>query len=598
MGKSNDQKMNIVIVGHVDHGKSTVIGRLLADTNSLPDGKLEQVRAMCEANARPFEYAFLLDALKDEQAQGITIDSARCFFNSKKRQYIIIDAPGHIEFLKNMISGAARAEAALLVIDANEGVQENSKRHGYLLSMLGIRQIAVCVNKMDLVDYNQTVFKKIEKEYREFLKQIGVKPKAFIPIAAREGDNITKPSKALSWFKGDSILSQLDAFDQSPSLEAKPFRMPVQAIYKFTDSGDDRRIVSGRVESGSVEVGDPVIFLPSNKRSTVKSIEGFNEPKKKKVAAGASVGFTLKEQIYINRGDVMCKLDEVNPEVSPLFRAEIFWMGKKPMVMDREYKLKLGTAKIPVRIKKIEKVLDASVLRNEKKKQIERHDVAQCVFECDYPLAFDLTHAIEATGRFVIVDQYDIAGGGTISACVEDDQAEVRGQVQKREMKWDFSIVGPGKRAESYGHRPKMILLTGIVGVDKKTIAKEAEKALFEQGCKTYFLGIGNLLRGLDSDLERNRKARIEHVRRLGEVSHILLDAGLIVFATASHLNDEELRLLQEVLSRDSIFIVNVGRNEFRDGIVDLNLNEKDSAAKNSKKVLELLKTGNVFSPS
>ena len=212
LAEQKQEKMNIVIVGHVDHGKSTVIGRLLADTGSLPQGKLESVKRDCERNAKPFEYAFLLDALKDEQSQGITIDTARCFFKSSLREYIIIDAPGHIEFLKNMISGAARAEAALLVIDAKEGIRENSKRHGYLLSMLGIRQVTVCVNKMDLVGYSEQVFRDIETTYRAFLKQVGLEPRAFIPIAAREGENMTQPSSKLSWYKGPSVLGMLDTF--------------------------------------------------------------------------------------------------------------------------------------------------------------------------------------------------------------------------------------------------------------------------------------------------------------------------------------------------------------------------------------------------
>ena len=203
--------MNIVIVGHVDHGKSTVIGRLLADTDSLPQGKLEQVREMCRRNSKPFEYAFLLDALKDERSQGITIDAARCFFKTAKRDYLIIDAPGHIEFLKNMITGASRAEAALLVIDANEGVRENSRRHGYMLKMLGIKQVAVLVNKMDLAGYSEEVFKSIEAEYRIFLEEIGIQAKSFIPVSAMQGDNIASQSSNMTWYTGRTVLEELDA---------------------------------------------------------------------------------------------------------------------------------------------------------------------------------------------------------------------------------------------------------------------------------------------------------------------------------------------------------------------------------------------------
>ena len=592
------EKMNIVIVGHVDHGKSTVIGRLLHDTGSLPQGKLEQVKAECARNAKPFEFAFLLDALKDEQAQGITIDAARCFFKSSRREYIIIDAPGHIEFLKNMVTGAARAEAALLVIDAKEGIQENSRRHGYLLSMLGIRQVAVLVNKMDLVNYDKKVFQEIEKDYRVFLKQVGLEPRAFIPISAMNGENIAEVSRNFSWYKGTTVLDMLDSFDKAKKLEDRPFRMPVQGIYKFTEAGDDRRIVAGRVESGTISVGDKVIFLPSHKRSEIKSIEIFNVPPVKSIVAGHSTGFTLSEQIYINRGDIMCRLDEIHPLVSTLIKVKLFWMGREPMIMDKEYKLKIATGKVAVYLKEIKKVIDASDLKRADKDRIERHDVAECVLECSMPVVFDVAADIEATGRFVIVDQYDIAGGGIVTEMVKDDQADVREQVIKREEKWDFSIVDPLERRSRYGHAPRLILLTGKVGVDKKTIAKNIEKLLFESGCKTYFLGIGNLLRGLDADLEKHRQARKEHVRRMGEVAHLLMDAGLVVLATASNLDDEELRLLQEVTSREQISIVNVGTNQFREGSVDLDLKENEKPEKSAEKVIALLRKAGVLSSS
>jgi len=270
------EQMNIVIVGHVDHGKSTVIGRLLADTGSLPEGKLESVKEFCRKNARPFEYAFLLDALKDEQAQGITIDTARCFFKTNKRDYIIIDAPGHVEFLKNMVTGASRAEAALLVIDAKEGIKENSKRHGHIVSMLGIKQVVVLVNKMDLVGFDREVYEAIVSEFGEFLQKVNIRPINYIPISAFNGDNIAQRSRNTLWYDGPTVLEQLDGFVNKKENRQLPFRMPVQDIYKFTEEGDDRRIVAGTIISGSISVGDEVVFLPSNKKSVIKSIEGFN----------------------------------------------------------------------------------------------------------------------------------------------------------------------------------------------------------------------------------------------------------------------------------------------------------------------------------
>lgn len=587
------EKMNIVIVGHVDHGKSTVIGRLLADTKSLPEGKLEAIKERCKRESKIFEYAFLLDALHDEQDQGITIDSARCFFKTKKRDYIIIDAPGHIEFLKNMISGAARAEAALLVIDAKEGIQENSKRHGYMLSMLGIKQVVVLVNKMDLVDYDENRFNEIKKDYTEFLKKINVKPKEFIPISALEGENIAADSSRLRWYKGNNVLSALDSFEKSPLLEKKPFRMPVQGVYKFTDEGDSRRIVAGRVESGNICVGDKVMFLPSNKSSKIKSIETFNSGNKKNAIAGESVGFTLDEQIYVNRGDIMCKQNEKLPFTSSLISASIFWMSKEPMTAEKEYHLKIGTSKIAVRLKKINKILDASDLSNSDKKNIERHDVAECMLECLNPIAFDISSDIESTGRFVIVDNYKISGGGIITEYVEDDESKIRDQVILREKKWYHGGVDFKERANRYGQRPKLIIITGKKGLDKMGVAKCLERMLFDSGRKAYFLGIGNLLRGLDADIDKEK--REEHIRRLGETAHILMDAGLIVISTASDLDEHELKLIQTINDQRDIFIVNIGENIIDNRLIELNLDDEKENEINALKIFDMLKFKNIM---
>lgn len=583
------EKMNVVIVGHVDHGKSTLVGRLLADTGSLPQSKLDQVREECRRSAKPFEYAFLLDALKDEKQQGITIDTARAFFKSAKREYILIDAPGHIEFLKNMVSGAARAEGALLVIDAQEGIQENSRRHGYLLSMLGIRQMAICVNKMDQVGYRQDLFEKIERAYGKFLKEIGLEPKLFVPVAARDGENLTRPSAKMPWHRGLSVLGALDSFEKAPTLENKPLRLPVQAVYKFTENADPRRIVAGRVESGSLSVGDTVLFLPSNKRSAIQSIEAFHSPVRASVGPGFSTGVTLTEQIYVQRGEVMCKAGQPFPQVSSLFRVELFWMGRRPMVLDRPYKLKLATAQTPVRLKKIERVIDAAKMKRKTQREISRHDVARCVLETSAPLAFDLADELEATGRFVIVDEYDISGGGIILEKIDDQQTAIRQRVAEREEKWDVSVIEPEERIRRYGHRPALILLIGKVGVDKKTIARELEKQLFDRGAKSYLLGMGNLLRGLNADVEQHRLERHEHVRRMAEVAHLFMDAGVIVVATGSNLNEAELAELKEVTSASGLFVVNVGPSRIKEEKVHLQLDPAVSALKNAGRVLIFL---------
>nr|MBP9855654.1 50S ribosome-binding GTPase [Candidatus Omnitrophota bacterium] len=467
------KQMNVVIVGHVDHGKSTLIGRLLADTGSLPDGKLEQVKAMCKRNAKPFEYAFLLDALKDEQAQGITIDTARSFFKSDKRDYIIIDAPGHIEFLKNMVTGAARAEAAMLVIDANEGIKENSKRHGYMMSFLGIKNITVCVNKMDLVKYSEDVFNSIHKEYSEFLAEINLKPQHFIPIAAREGENIIKRSEKMPWYKGLAVLEAFDDFKKDPPKHEMDVRFPIQDIYKFTEEDDDRRIFSGRIASGTINVGDEVVFLPSTKRSKVKSIEGFNLPEQKIAFSGQSTGLTLETQIYIKPGEILSLAAQKKPHVSTKFKANLFWMGKQPFIKGKNYKLKLSTQQVPVVLSEIISVLDASELSSiSNKPQVDRHDVAECILETLKPVAFDEVTFISETGRFVIVDNFEISGGGIILSPVFEDSSTLKAHIKARDHNWERSDITPSRRAQEFKHNSAFVIITGGANKGKLEIAK------------------------------------------------------------------------------------------------------------------------------
>lgn len=554
---NNNEQMNIVIAGHVDHGKSTVIGRLLADTDSLPKGKLDQIRETCRRNSKPFEYAFLLDALKDEQSQGITIDAARVFFKTAKRHYIIIDAPGHIEFLKNMVTGASHAEAALLVIDAEEGVQENSRRHGYMISMLGIRQMVVLVNKMDLVNYDQRVFDAIVSEYTEFLTGIGLTARAFLPVSGMEGDTIAALSDHMPWYTGQTVLGALDAFEKDPPPVHKPFRMPVQDVYKFTKAGDKRRIVAGTVDTGTIAVGDEIIFYPSGKSSTVKSLECFNAPPPAAFTAGSAASLTLEQQIYIARGQLAARADEPAPNVSKRIRVNLFWMGKNPMVTDKDYILKVGTVKEPVRIEKIISVMDASDLSSARQKDsIDYHDVAECILSCQHAIAFDLIEDVPSSARFVIVDDYEIRGGGIIRESLADEQQHMREQVMQRNLKWAGSTIGREQRWERYNQKAALILVTGKRNVGKKTLSRAIEQRLFTDGKTVYFMGIANVLYGVDADIKTpgtDQPHRPEHLRRLAEVANILLDAGVILIVTAIGLTQKELEIIHTVVDSDLI---------------------------------------------
>jgi bifunctional enzyme CysN/CysC len=571
------EQLKIVIVGHVDHGKSTFVGRLFHDTGSLPEGKLEQLQKVAERRGVPFEWANLMDALQSERDQNITIDTAQIWFHTKKRQYVIIDAPGHKEFLKNMVTGAANAEAALLLIDAHEGVQENSRRHGYLLNLLGIRQIAVLVNKMDLENFSQARFDQIEKEYRAYLIQIGVEPKLFIPIAAKHGDNIASPSSNMSWWQGPTVLKALDEFKVSDLPKDQPLRFPIQDVYRF----DQRRILAGRVESGTLKVGDRLIFSPNNKVSAVHSIERWNAPAADVASAGESIGITLAEQIFVERGAVAA-LETQPPYELTRFKARLFWLGRTPFRAGKFYKLKLATQEVECEIDTIARVIDASTLETVRRpgsagpstlhstateggrapvggpparlgssptivasgsptgldggqqpappegvEFVGRHEVAELYLRTKRPIAFDAHSEIIATGRFVIVDGFDVSGGGII---VEDNYPRRTSDSlhKSQDIYWSQGRVTAGQRARRNGHPGCVVWLTGLSGAGKSTIATELERELFNLGKHAYVLDGDKIRHGLCSDLAFSPPDRKENIRRVGELAKLFADAGMI----------------------------------------------------------------------
>ncbi len=548
------EQLKIVIVGHVDHGKSTFVGRLFHDTGSLPEGKLQQLQAISERRGVPFEWANLMDALQSERDQNITIDTAQIWFNTKKRQYVIIDAPGHKEFLKNMVTGAANAEAALLLIDAHEGIQENSRRHGYLLNLLGIRQIAVLVNKMDLQEYSEARFNQIATDYTSWLKSIGVEPKVFVPIAAKHGDNIATRSAKMPWWNGPTVLETLDSFKVSESPQDQPLRFPIQDVYRF----DQRRILAGRVESGSIRVGDRLIFAPGNKSSVVKTIERWNAPTTDSAHAGESIGITLNEQIFVERGSIAA-LESSPPYELTRFNARIFWMGKQPFRKGRSYKLKLATQEAECSIEAIEKVIDASTLATVSRHQNEifvgRHEVAELTLQFKKPIAFDTIGEIVPTGRFVIVDGFDVCGGGIIVPG-NYPKRTADGSHRSDNLYWSHGKVTVAQRAGRNGHPGCVIWLTGLSGSGKSTIATELERELFNMGRQAYVLDGDNVRHGLCSDLAFSPEDRRENIRRVGEVAKLFAGAGLIAITAFISPYREDRHLVRQMVADDQFIEV------------------------------------------
>ncbi|MCD6110516.1 MAG: 50S ribosome-binding GTPase [Thermoplasmata archaeon] len=407
------EHLKLVIVGHVDHGKSTLIGRLFYDTDSLPREKLEEVRQICEALGRELEFAFVMDHLEEERSQGITIDTAQTFFKTAKRDYVIIDAPGHREFTKNMITGASQAEAAILIVDVSEGVQEQTRRHAYILSMLGLKQVIVVLNKMDLVGYSEEVFEKVRGHTLDFLKRIGINPTYVIPISAREGDNVASRSERMPWYTGPTILEALDTFKKTERRDGGPLRFAVQDVYNI----EGKRIIVGRVEAGTLRRGDEIVILPTGERTRVKSIEEFMREGVEEAPPGKSTGITLEDKLFVDRGQILCRLEEETPKMVSEVKGSIFWMSSEPLQVGESVIFKCSTQEAPCRVEAIERRIDSSTLEviEENSSRLENREVGEVTLSFASPVIVEDFNVTPELGRFVIEKEGNISGGGIIT---------------------------------------------------------------------------------------------------------------------------------------------------------------------------------------
>ena len=519
-------RLNVVVVGHVDHGKSTLIGRLLFDTASLKQGKIEQVQKACAAEGMEFEYAFLLDALLEEQEQNITIDTTRIPFHTANREYAIIDAPGHTEFLKNMVTGAASASAAFLLIDAHEGIKEQSKRHAFLLSLLGVRQLVVLVNKMDLAGYGEVRFREIVAEYSAFLVTLGLKPAHFIPVAAKHGDNIANRSARTPWYTGPTVVEALDGFADIDNLSDKPLRFIVQDVYRW----DDKRVFAGRIESGTVKEGDRIVFSPGGKTSTVAKIERWSSPERTEAVTGESVGLSLTDQIFVERGHIGTH-EKDGANESQQFRARIFWIQQEKLRIGQPLTLRLVTQETQAEVVSIEKIVDATTLnevsRPGTEAHVARHEVAEVTLRTKKPLAFDVTGYIAPTSRFAIYAGRAPSGGGVILPDRYFQRGKEGGVAEN--LFWSAGRITRATREARNAHPGLVIWLTGLSGSGKSTVATELERQLFISGRQVYLLDGDNMRQGLNAGLSFNAADRTENIRRAGEAAKLLADAGLIV---------------------------------------------------------------------
>jgi bifunctional enzyme CysN/CysC len=552
--------LKITIVGHVDHGKSTLIGRLIHDAGALPAGKLELIQAMSARRGMPFEWAFLMDALQSERDQGITIDTTQIRLRHRGREIVVIDAPGHKEFLKNMITGAAAGDAAVLVIDAVEGVQEQTRRHGYLLHLLGVRQVAVVVNKMDLAAFDERRFGAVMHDIRTYLASIGVAPAHVIPISARDGDNIVEPSTRMPWYQGSSVLDALDGFAPQAAPEGLALRFPIQDVYKF----DERRIFAGRIETGRLKLGDRLRFAPSGKTARVSSIEAWQVPvPPTEAGAGRSIGVQLDEPIFVERGEIAAHVDQGPAEVRE-FAARLFWLGRDPLAAGKRYKLKLGTAEHHVEVASIDRVIDVSDLSAQAATEVPRNSVAEVHLRARGLMALDDFQANSRTGRFVLVDGWDIAGGGIV---VLDDPAG-RPRVKSTNITSVEHRVDLAERWAANGHKSGILWLTGLSGSGKSTLAIELEQILFRRGWQVYVLDGDNVRQGLSADLGFSPGDRAENIRRIGEVAALFARAGMLVvtaFISPYRADRERVRRMAPELFHEVFVKADLATCERRD---------------------------------
>jgi bifunctional enzyme CysN/CysC len=522
-------QVRIVIVGHVDHGKSTLVGRLLHETGSLPEGKLEMLRAVSARRGMPFEWSFLLDALQTERDQGITIDTTQIRFRTRSRDVVLIDAPGHAEFLRNMITGASQADGAVLIIDAQEGVRDQTRRHGYLLHLLGVKQVAVVVNKMDRVDFSAARFQEISDEISAHLIGLGITPSAVIPISARDGDGVAARTPRTQWYDGPTVVEALDALEPARPLEQLALRLPVQAIYKF----DDRRIVAGRIESGSLTAGDEIVVMPAGKIAKIRSVEGWPATPEGSQSAGRSVGITLDRELFIERGDVIAHVGN-SPRDTRRLRARIFWLHDKPLVAGASILIRLGTRETRATVVAIEKAVDPGELASIETHAIARNHVGEIYISLAHALAADSYTDNPRTGRLVIEVNGRIAGGGLVLS-VDAGQRAIPVDIVPVE-----SALRLDERSARYRHSGAVIWLTGLPGSGKSTLARALERRLFGNGGSPVLLDGDTLRAGLNRDLGFSPDDRSENIRRLAEIAvHLARNGHIAIVAAVSPSRDD-----------------------------------------------------------
>jgi bifunctional enzyme CysN/CysC len=532
--------LRFLTCGSVDDGKSTLIGRLLFDSKLIFEDHLAALAKDSRKHGttgEDIDLALLVDGLEAERQQGITIDVAYRFFSTEKRKFIVADTPGHEQYTRNMATGASNSELAVILIDARKGVLTQTRRHAYIVSLLGIRHIVLAVNKIDLIDFSQNVFDSIVKDFSAFSAKLGFETQIAIPMSARYGDNVIAKSERTPWYKGPALLQHLETIDTDTALSEKPFRMPVQWVNR---PDLDFRGFSGTIVSGRVQPGDSLVVAKSGRTSTVKRIVTMDGDLDEAIA-GQAVTLVLADEIDISRGDVLGAAD-ARPEVTDQFAAMVLWMAEEEMLPQRQYLLKTGTQSVNATISGLKHKVDVNTLDHLAGRTLHLNEVGYCNLSTSQPIAFDPYAGNRDMGSFVLIDRFTNAtvGAGMIEF----------GLRRATNVHWQALDVNEEARAHLMGQKPCVLWFTGLSGSGKSTIANLVEKRLFAQGRHTYTLDGDNIRHGLNRDLGFTDADRVENIRRVAETSKLFVNAGLIVLVSFISPFRSERRLARELLKQ------------------------------------------------
>jgi len=540
--------LRFITCGSVDDGKSTLIGRLLYDSKMIFEDQLAALEADSKkvgTQGGDIDFALLVDGLAAEREQGITIDVAYRFFSTDKRKFIVADTPGHEQYTRNMVTGASTADLAVILIDARKGVLVQTRRHSYLVSLLGIRKVVLAINKMDLVDYSKEVFERIVAEYTAFAERIGLRDIVAIPVSGLKGDNITACSAHTPWYHGPILMAWLETVEIEEDAKSRPFRFPVQWVNR---PNLDFRGFAGTVASGTIRKGEKIRVLPSARESTVTRIVTMDGDLDHAIA-GQAVTLTLADEIDISRGDVIAKPENL-PGVADQFEATVIWMAADAMLPGRPYWLKIGNKQVAATITEPKYKVNVNTLEHLAAKKLELNEIGICNLSIDQPVAFDPYVENRATGSFILIDRLTNAtvGAGLLHFALRRSQ----------NIHWQALDVNKRSRAEAKHQKPAILWFTGLSGAGKSTIANLVDKQLLALGKHTYLLDGDNVRHGLNRDLGFTDEDRVENIRRVAEVSRLMVDAGLIVLVSFISPFRAERRMARNLVEAGEFFEVHV----------------------------------------